>query len=262
MDRNYLKKTKIRIKDRAQMIVVQKTLFALNIGWSSDNRKSLEYLNSKGLFISNDLRITFCTVDETFNNHEYDVIYQYTINEVLKNFRGNKQMNKEDFKETKIAVDSERESTAIQELLFELGIFWSGSYNPDKVHNINAKYLFIDHEYKITYCTNTMEYFDEHENKELYIEDILAMKTNEDKKMNEFEKVDISNFDTDNLIAGMAKIVEEKKGYEIEQAAKEYKRITDEMDSLHRKTLILQKEIAEIEEEKIGLGVELAVFKK
>ena len=88
-------------------------------------------------------------------------------------------MTKEEIKEflddTKVYVNGK--SKEIQEKLFSFGYKWDRSNSTD-VHNTDKPFLFIGNNRNITYAIN-MDFFVEHEDKEITADEILALEVTE-----------------------------------------------------------------------------------
>ena len=76
---------------------------------------------------------------------------------------------------TKVYVNGK--SKEIQEKLFYLGYLWDRSNSTD-VHNTDKPFLFIGNNRNITYAIN-MDFFVEHEGKEITADEILALEATE-----------------------------------------------------------------------------------
>lgn len=84
----------------------------------------------------------------------------------------------ERIKNIKIAVHNEEESKAVQEKLFELGAYW---YDDNFYKDSN--YLFISCTGKVTFEYNNKRWYDNKPNKEIYVEDLLAMEVEKDESL-------------------------------------------------------------------------------
>lgn len=80
----------------------------------------------------------------------------------------------QDFKETKIRINSPVESRLVQEKLFSLNICWGGTTY--EVKNLNSKYLFISGLGRLTHLSGDEQKndFKNHHFKEIFISDILG----------------------------------------------------------------------------------------
>ena len=77
--------------------------------------------------------------------------------------------------DTKVYVNGK--SKEIQEKLFSFGYKWDRSNSTD-VHNTDKPFLFIGNNRDITYAIN-MDFFVEHENKEITADEILSLEITE-----------------------------------------------------------------------------------
>jgi len=76
----------------------------------------------------------------------------------------------EDFKNTKIKVDTPKKSEAFQKLIFSLGGLWNGISNKNKVKHIDSQYLFCDKFLTYDYFE---QFFNEHKYKEILFDDLF-----------------------------------------------------------------------------------------
>jgi hypothetical protein len=89
-------------------------------------------------------------------------------------------MTDDRIKNIKIAVHNEKESKKVQEKLFELGVTWRFGY--DIVQFTDVRYLFVDKDLTISHCDVYKKCFDVHENREIYVQDLLALEPIENPK--------------------------------------------------------------------------------
>lgn len=96
----------------------------------------------------------------------------------------------EKIKNIKIAVHNEEESRVVQEKLFELGAKWIRSEKEPIC--LDSMYLFVDNNLNIRQRVYNKKYFDNHSNKELYVDEVLVLEPEKEEFVDcpmEFEKI-------------------------------------------------------------------------
>jgi hypothetical protein len=183
------KNTKIIVDTPGKSQRFQELLFSLGSKWggfvftSEDARKEVKHTNQKYLGIRDTGTLFYFTTEEEYKTYEdqpgiemkeifYDDIFPPLF---LTQETETKEWTLDDFKDTKIIVDTPEKSTKFQELLRALGgLLYTGSKDIDFT---SEPYLFIDKKGTIDFVSDDKNYFDRSTKKEIFYNDIFPEET-------------------------------------------------------------------------------------
>jgi hypothetical protein len=193
------KNTKIIVDTPEKSIRLQGLLLDLGAEWGSDDvreeykRKLVNHTNQKYLVINDQGIIYYLEQKHNWASSGKEEKFYYDI---FPEETQTKQWTLDDFKNTKIIVDTPGKSQRFQELLFSLGSKWGGSVFESEdarkeVKHTNQKYLGIRDIGTLFYFTNEKEYktYEDQpgiEMKEIFYDDIFPpLITTEEKEAKE-----------------------------------------------------------------------------
>ena len=169
----------------------QKLIFSLGGEWDSmdvndiSKRKEINHVNNPYLVTNPNGKIYFLTEDDWKNSEKgelsYDDIFGSTSNQQKPTTKSTqttaKQWTADDFKNTKIIVDTPEKSKKFQELIFSLGGEWSNLDVPKtslrkKVHFTGEKYLCVGSD--LVFFTFSKKSWDDSSKREIFYDDIFG----------------------------------------------------------------------------------------
>ena len=145
------------------------------------------------------------------------------------------------FNNTKVRVCSDEECAKIQKAMFKEGFGW-GRGEKKKVQILEARFLFFETKC-ITWCSGGSEdYFKNHLNKEISVEDIFGKLINKETMEN------IEDFDKKALSDAKKEIAMERAELQKEKAKKVLRTILNKKDEAEDVLKSTTKELEEIDE--------------